>query len=381
MTQVANHSGLRHAWFKKSGPGGALHDVLAVRGTFDFAGEGEIVTLSRQQEPIMDGDEFDGPVDEHPLKATLKRVGDRVLYKPRTDIHVVGAAKSKHGALLREWLAGVQVGSVRKLVRLRGPHRFERFMGRWRQTPHTATDTVPLDYRLAFGGTFDLSELDPCAVKSGAATPLYKADNPVGCGWLPSDKQLGALPKPERRQYKALLGKLKALDAPQIEDPSHPVNNPFQTLPSQGLGPVARWWEPRVTYQGTLDQAWLEQRYPAWPDDFDPRFYQSAHADLIAPGHLIGDEPVGLMGLLPEGILRQRLPGLAPLVVVTHVSGHMAVITPVFDTLTIDLDARQMTLVWRATFDRVDPVDTLTLGATQIAGLNDSPAMRPGVVA
>jgi hypothetical protein len=73
---------------------------------------------------------------------------------------------------------------------------------------------------------------------------------------------------------------------------------------------MARWYEPRLRHAGTHNEAWRNHRYPLPPEDFDPRFYQSAHPDLISRQHLTGEEPLTLSGLLPDGPRSMRLPGV-----------------------------------------------------------------------
>lgn len=358
MTQIDNRSGLPHAWFEKLGPGGQTFDVLAVRGTFDFAAHGQRLTLATQQTPIVFGDEYIGLPEDNPLKSVLSREGDLVLFKPATDVYLTGTAQAEHHALTAEWLAAMRVGPVRKGLRLHGSRYFERRMGGWRLTPAELTTAVPLDYRKSFGGSYST-----LASESASPEHVYKLDNPAGCGWLPDANALSELSKPARKQIAALISGIKRLDAPQIESPDCPVTHPSQASAAQGFAPLARWCEPRLRHAGTYDDAWREQVYPDLPDDFDPRFYQSAPPDLICDGHLDGDEPVMLAGLLPEGRAEMRLPGLVVLASTTGASGRKRAGNLVLDTVALDLDARQATLVWRGTFDRTDAVREIAVGA------------------
>ncbi len=361
MTAIDNRSGLPHAWFEKTGPG-EVFDVLAVRGTFDFAPEGGRVTLATEQAPIVYGDEFDGPVEDDPLKAVLHRAGDLVLYKPGTDVHVMGTAQSKDSIPVPTWLAAVRVGPVKTLLRLHGPRRFERRLTGWRLTLAEPTSAVALDYRLAFGGTITA----PATDKAPAAS-VSQPHNPAGCGWLPDAKALKALSRPERKRVIATIAGLKTLAAPQIEHVAYPVRHPAQAVAPQGTGPIARWWAQRIQYAGTYDERWQTERHPALPDDFDPRFYHSASPDLICSHHLKGDEDIHLVGLLPDNALRMWLPGWRIVAVITTASGQSHVSFPVLDTVDIDLDTRQVSLVWRASFGQDDPAKELMLGATTMS--------------
>lgn len=357
MALITNNSGMPYVWFEKIGPGGVSFDVLAVRGTFDFASDGEPIAFAKEQRPIVDGDEFEGPAQDNPLRAVLRREGDRVLHKPATDVYLTGTARSPNEQPLNGWQAGVRVGPVQKILQLHGPRHFVRNVFGWRLSKATPTHAIPLDYRLAFGGTY------ATGVAEEQTEYAYKPDNPAGCGWLPDAAALKDLSKPARKQILAEIGKLRMLDAPQIEDPRQPVLHPSQQNVTQGFGPVARWCAPRIGYAGTYDERWRAQRYPGVPDDFDLRFYQSAPPDLVCPGYLAGDETIVLAGLLPEGRVEMRLPGLRMIMAMTTRRGPGRVGPLALDTVAVDLDARQVSLVWRERFERSDPVHYLRLGA------------------
>jgi hypothetical protein len=358
MAQISNVSGLPHVWFEKADPSGASHDVLAVRGSFELGGVGEPLTRSEVQSDIVYGDEFDGPIAAEPLRAVVRREGNLVIYKPGTDIHVTGTARAPDGKPARQWLATVRVGATNKTLRLHGPRSFRRAGADWRLGPSEPTSAVALDYRLAFGGLF-------VAAHGGAGPAEYvqKSDNPAGRGWLPDSEALGAASPETRRELEPVLRGLDTLTAPQIEHPDRPVVHPTQRVPAEGFAPVARWCEPRLRHAGTRDAAWLRDRFPRLPEDFVPRFYQSAHPDLIVASHLAGDEPLALSGLLPEGPYTARLPGVVVFARAIHASGKRRAGPLRLDTVSVDLDERGVALVWRAAFDRVDPVVELAVGA------------------
>jgi hypothetical protein len=83
---------------------------------------------------------------------------------------------------------------------------------------------------------------------------------------------------------------------------------------------------------------------------------------MILPAHLKGNETLRLDGLLPEGCRTLRLPGLHMLGMVTQASSRTVAGRLALDTARVDLDARQVVLVWRAAFERSDPVREVALG-------------------
>lgn len=98
---------------------------------------------------------------------------------------------------------------------------------------------------------------------------------------------------------------------------------------------------------GTYDAKWQAEHFPYLPADFDFAFYQSAQAELTAPGWLDGDEPIVLLGCLPMGRLETVLPGIRILSILTGQDGLSQPAPLRLDTVSIDLDTETVQLVWR----------------------------------
>lgn len=360
MTIIHNHTGVPHFWFEKSGPEGEPLDILIVRATFDFAIDGKAVTLAKLQSPINLGDTFAGPVEANPLHAVVIEDGDLLPYKPGTDILVLGHAHAPNNQTQTDWLAGIRVGTIKKMLHLYGPRQFRKNLLGWSLDKASPVLRVALDYRLAYGGCIaipaDLSaDQEPDAVSY--------PNNPAGCGWLPDSAALKHLAKPARRYVDAWISAQKILPAPQIEAITTPVTHPYQNCAPVGLSPLARWWSPRVAYQGKYDEQWRTTRAPLLPIDFDTRYYQSATPEMVATPHLSGHESVSMIGLLPANT-EMCLPGWNIIAAIQHASGTHTVSLPVLDTLRFNLDSRQVVLVWRCHFNRDDPVTEISLAAS-----------------
>lgn len=360
MATIDNRTGAPHFWFEQTGREGERLDVLIVRATFDFAADGESMTFAKQQSPIVFGDKFDGPASSDPLRAVVHDDGDLLPYKPGTDILVSGHAVAPNGNAQSSWLASISVGQAKKELRLHGPRQFRKDFFGWRLDPSESVARVRLDYRAAFGGCFNVPD---SLTADGLPDVIKHPGNPAGCGWLPDPADYKALSKPARRHIAKWIKSLTVLAAPQIEAASEPIEHPRRKVAAQGMGAIARWWEPRLGYQGCLDERWRTKRYPQLPENFDSRFYQSAHPDLIVSPHLGGDENVILTGLLPQR-QEMRLPGWRLIAVVKRVSGEHSVSLPLLDTVRFDLDAGQASIVWRTHFNCDDPVTEIMLAAT-----------------
>ncbi|MBZ2210092.1 DUF2169 family type VI secretion system accessory protein [Massilia soli] len=371
MTTIENSTGVPHFWFEQTGPDGEQLDVLVVRATFAFGVDGQPMTLSPNQQPIAFGDAYSDSAESDPLRAVITEDGDLLPYKPGTDVLIVGHAVAPAGITQPSWLASVGIGQMRKSLRLHGPRNFYKSFFGWRLGPSEPVAYVPLDYRLAYGGCIEV----PAALTAdGIADTIKHSGNPAGCGWLPKPSAYKHLPRSARRHVEDLIKGKKVLPAPQIESAEAPVRHPFQNVAAQGLSPIARWCEPRLSWQGTYDDEWHATRNSVLPIDFDSRYYQSAAADQVCYPHLNGDERVVLTGLLSDD-REMRLPGWRMVAVVTRASGESTVSVLNLDTVRFDLESGEASLVWRAHFDFDDPVVEIALAATTDGVNSDSSSM------
>jgi hypothetical protein len=147
-----------------------------------------------------------------------------------------------------------------------------------------------------------------------------------------------------------------------VEAPGEPITELGKTYRPQGLGPLARAWQPRRGLAGTFDDDWLRTRWPALPRDFRFDHYNSSHPDLIAPAYIRGDEPVLLEGLSPEGPLAFRLPGHVVLLMLRLKDGQFQAAGMPLDTVEIDAGRRECSLVWRLKLPVSPPIQTVAAG-------------------
>ena len=196
---------------------------------------------------------------------------------------------------------------------------------------------VPLTYENAFGGTV----ADPADPDE---TVAYEP-NPVGKGFfIPKGIDVDEVP------------------GPQVEWVDEPVEAVDDAHAPGGVGPLARWWQPRLALAGTYDEAWRAERWPHLPPDFDFAFYNSAPARLQAPGYLRGDETVSLLGLHRDaGEVTFCLPGYQLAALLRYQDGSMKAAPLRIDTVELDLSdpdpaAHRASLVWRSQFPARTPL-------------------------
>lgn len=247
--------------------------VIVARGIYALSKSGEL-TLAGEQKLVL-ADEYEGDPHETPLV----RVGDLIPFKPKADITVIGAAYPPGGEPSARWRSGIKVADHAYLLRVHGNRVWEPTAPAaparsWRLGQAGAIGHASLDYRHAAGGPVIG---DPMRGESRF--------NPRGGGIL----------HPEHTPAETRL------TAPVIDSEEQPVTDPFAEPEPQGTAPIPPFWRFRRQYAGTYDEAWKRHRHPQLPEDFDYRFYQTAHPKLIYPGYLRGDEPVKLAGLVPGG--------------------------------------------------------------------------------
>jgi hypothetical protein len=283
-------------------------------------------------------------------QGSLRFPSDLVEEKTGTDIGLVGTA---YPALTREAkeknrsLAWLQVGTVRKIVQIGGPAVYKNAL-----TGITTTDVgplgpTPLRYDLCFGGKDHESNLCP--------------ENHIGRGFGRDKVYHVGHPAP---QLEPIYDPLRP------EEKSHPAHACF--------APIWENWEPRQSRKGTCDKAWEEERLPIRPLDF-----QVAHHSWAAPGlhsktPLLGDEPIEVGGVLPEGTWRFKLPRY-PIFFESVLDDQVRSHPTHLDGLLIDADERTVELTYRASiilpmkWDRLQAIRSFATVSLAPEMLTDEP--------
>jgi hypothetical protein len=277
------------------------------------------------EQPLeLDPEQPDPPIADIywglPGKSGLRIEGQTAFTRPATDITVAGHARALHDELVSSLRVTVSVGTCTQQALVVGDRTWDGGI-----SPARPFNALPLAWERAFGGSVFAED-----GKLLANEPR----NPVGRGF-----SLG-----EERSGENFL--------PNIEDP----RNPFKGLPHRpdpiGFGPVARWWQPRSGYVGTYNEAWIRERAPIWPEDFDERFFCAAPTPLQAVPHLRGGEPVFLEGFHRDGVMRFHLPALRMLARFRF-NGNDVYRNMVMDAVIIEPDTGNVTLIHRATVPAV----------------------------
>ncbi len=284
---------------------------LIVRGTFKLV-EGAPAELLEDQPPIVG--------DIHDEEERLRYEGEFVPFKPKADLLLAGHCHTPGEEPLQSCPVLFRVGQVERLLGIFGDRHWQKkVLGLVpvRSDPEPFT-SMPLTYDRAFGG-------------NGYAA------NPIGMGASPSELENGET-----------VHRL-----PNIEDPHDLITATGSKPQPAGYGPVPKEWALRSGKLGTYRKDYLQTRWPWFPEDFDPSYWNAAPPEMQVE-FLKGDETVFLQNLVagkPE--YSTQLPGLRVRCFVhrtptpeNEIEGTEEV-PMVLDTLHVDADAMTMCLVWR----------------------------------
>ncbi len=296
--------------------------VVVLKGTYQIKTDGTLVCADEQvpiiSEPIYFGDT---------AQSSLKYVPDINFTKVATDVALIGhAIAPAEGEPITELTVTFQVGEVSKTVCVFGDRSWTRSRGlfgkRWFKSKPKAFKKTPLTYEYAFGGKDDSPGTEEQNV--------YELRNPIGTGVI------------------AKASKKDQVHLPNVENPEDLIKSPGDKPLPAGFGFVAPDWQLRQRYAGTYDEQWQKNRMPLLPKNFDRKFFNAAHPDLIADGFLKGDERVHVTNTVPEGELSFNLPGKQVGIQLYWKDGRTENLQVNVDSIVVDTDEMSLQLLWRA---------------------------------
>lgn len=296
---------------------GVDHAHVSVKGTFTIAPGGQL-GVAAEQVPLWEGDQHGGD----PAVTGIRYASDLGPAKTGTDVALLGHAYPK-GGRGRQVDVGIQVGPVRKVLRVFGDRKWTRAALGWVASPPVEFEKIPLVWERAYGG---LDESNP-------DKPAVDLRNPVGTGFSAHGNR-------ER---------LEGLALPNLEDVRQLITAWNTRPPPACPGFVGPGWEPRRRLAGTYDEAWMKERFPLLPPDFDEAHHSAATPELVARPHLQGGERVAVVGASPDGDLSFDLPRMA-LSVTAWVRGLRSVHRPRLELVVVEPDRKRVSLTWRASF-------------------------------
>lgn len=290
--------------------------VVVVKGTFDTSPTGSM-KLASEQAPFVHADEHYGD----PETTSIRYESDFALFKPLTDVVVVGKAVAPHGRPTEELPVRLEVQGSHKDAIVVGERRWVHAAGGLVSTRPIPFTEMPLTFDRAFGGMDDTG-----GPGKGAAEPR----NLVGVGFH------------SQRSHQEIHG--TAL--PNVEDPRQRIQSHRDRPTPVGFGFVGRSWKPRSSFAGIYDQHWLDEVCPFLPESFDHRYFQGAPADQQFP-HFNGGEIIRCVHMAESPVVRYDIPTLRVPVEFCFFDGDVSV-PSILDTVVLEPHLGRAILCWRA---------------------------------
>lgn len=318
MWQIVNKTPFNAAQGWVRGLDGAETWLVVVKASFDVLPDGSTRVAAVQPEPVR------APVHwGEPGLSAIRYENDFVLDKLTTDVVVNGTAHAPGGQAAERVDVGLRVADVSKDLRVFGQRRWAPAAA-WISGPE-AFVTMPIRYDRAFGGV----DRTP-----GRTQPGWYWPNPVGMGYVDSRADAAGVP------------------LPNVEYPDAPISAWDDRPAPAGFGFIASHWESRARLAGTCDDAWVNERQPLLPKDFQLEHCQSSPPDQRSKAFLVGGEPVVLRNLTPSGTLAFRLPRVELALRTRFVDGERVDHPPPkLHTVILEPDLPRVSLVWHTAFE------------------------------
>lgn len=334
-------------------------------------GRGELSVIDEEPLPLTLADEF---FDDDP-DLGVRKESDLVPFKPACDLLILGNAWAPDAIPSTHWPVHLSLSQtaadksthtpIDKTLFVYAPGHYQKTFLSWSLVRNEKVLQMPSRWDYAFGGS---SKIYNSAHHANPDQPEWLLNeacfaNPLGRGWI--DKRHRKLarradkPVPEKIPAPCFFYPDDAINAPAfIQHPNaaltiKEMDKIAQDYPcrSAGLGVVGRSWTPRVSFTGTYDDQWQQQRWPLTPSDFDEHYWNCAPQDQQCPWPAPDCKIETWFLFSPELALR----GYVEIQLPRHRAFMMARLhddTPIplsmnIDTLLLDTDAQTLEVVWR----------------------------------
>ncbi len=201
---------------------------------------------------------------------------DLGVAKPTGEVLVSGSYFSRNGTPVSVGKTRIQIATVTKELVIWGNRFWKRpSSATWDISSPQPFSELPISYEYSYGGdTFPF--------------------NPIGKGHLNHDK-------PQK----------EPIPLPNIEYPAHLISSPMDRPEPAGMGPLDLMWPQRSSKTGTYDDNWLNTRFPAYAEDLNTSFFNTAPEDQQIKGFFNGDESFEVANMHQEDpIIKSSLPAI-----------------------------------------------------------------------
>lgn len=322
MLELNNQTKLRAGLYPGYGRERALQMTCVIKASYAIDPQGRLTPKAAA--PIEETDCHAGD----PVKTALLKAGECVPYKEGAEFYLFGTA-TPPAADARVMEVTVSLASndgkiLSKKLRLFGPRVWSGMRLFPRVSDPQPLARLPIAYEHAFGG------IDPFP-RAGESDPYPQ--NWIGKGYIKNTK------------------KCVGLALPQIEYADRLIASPEDRPAPAGFGPLSAFWSPRLEAQGSLDQTKTQSVGCILDADAAASAYNYAPLDQRLAKPFQGGETLTLRSLLPgvpyDQAVNLVLPALAPELVLV-LGGKQQALQAVCDTLVIDADRKELSLIARA---------------------------------
>ena len=256
---------------------GQKHCVVVLKATFDVDRDGNCQP-GEEQIPFVYADEHYGD----PGETSIRYESDFAPVKPLADVLVNAIATPPRAQAVTELMVRLDGPGFAKAALVTGDRVWKQGILSPKPSDPVPFTAIPLVWDRAFGGS-DLSHKK--VSRRGS-----EVRNLAGVGF-------------HLNRNNDVLG----TSLPNIEQPNAQMRHWLDKPEPIGFGPVGRGWQPRIGFAGTYDKAWMDERMPFLPEDFDNRYFQSAPMDQQRPRLSPGDT-FRCLNMCENGIFTASLP-------------------------------------------------------------------------
>lgn len=304
---------------------------FVVKASYKIVVGGVCEPMGEFDQPFVTGDVFAEGDDER--RGALSYPSDIADFKPNGEL-ILRASAYAPGGSANSCLVKAEVGRWSKELLVVGPRVWKH------HDPSAATRILKKAVKAMSGAEVTSEATPPVAFSAVPLTlsnafggPDYAA-NPVGQG--------------HHTEY-----------LPQVEYQNDPVKSPqSKVYPATFAGISPNWAERAAKFGKQYGKSYQEQgRAPWYAEDMDWTYFNAAPHDQQIEGYWIGNEALRFTNMHRDHrVLETHLPAKRMRVFIKDIEQNFREVKLELDTLWVDLEAGQLTCLWRGLDPVADPM-------------------------
>lgn len=306
--------------------------TLVVKQTFIFDAEGKLEPAVSST-PIQVVDEYHGD----PQTTGIKIVNDIAPFKKGGEVLLLGTVyPHKIGASVTEAKITINGENINwsKSITVFGKRKWTKVRGKYKPSKPEVLGTLELDYQNSFGGWDEEIDDD------------QESLNPIGTGFIPKVQKGGLF-----STNAVVAGNPEGIELPQIELTKELIREPEDNPSPAGFGPIPPFWMPRAELSKDIDEEAAIAGCCHYKDNVAEEIYNCAPIDQQFDSSFKGNLIISLQNMTKGKSNNYSLNLKVFLQAPELWSKEKDIETelnPVCDTMLIDMDKSELSLVWRA---------------------------------